>query len=183
MKRIGSALGTAVLFSTAVFASAEISPQGKKVVDYLLDDWAEHMHSTSIPLAMQNLGMEPDERLRLEIGQYLRENTHLANNLKWWGANNYLLNHEEKLLAKYLIHAFERQERLPSLAELGEALHMPEDRLKSRLSFLSRAGLLDESTESPPGYALTRRYARWGGPLRYNFHAITIGQGKPFEVW
>ncbi len=68
----------------------ELTADGQKIVEYLLEDWGQRMHSTSIALAMENLGMKPNDTVRLEVGEHFREHTDLANNLKWWGANNYM---------------------------------------------------------------------------------------------
>lgn len=170
-------------FLFAQVNAEKLSAEGKKVVEYLLSDWSKRMRSTSIALAMRNLEIEPNDDLRLEVGEYLRNSTHLSNNLKWWGANNYILSPDEKLIAKLLINTHEREKRLPKLSELVSELGLPEPALKQRLSFMARAGLLSEAPDTELGFKLIKTYARWGRPLRYNFHIITIGDGKPFEVW
>ena len=157
--------------------------EGKQVIDYLLKDWQKRFRSTSIPLAMKNLGMKPDDDLRLKIGQHFRENTHIANNLKFWGANNYILSNDEKLIAKYLINTFEAEKRMPQMQELSKALEMSSDKLKDRLAFMAKAGLLERSDDGDLGYKLAEGYHRWGGPLRYNFHTVGIEGEKPFDVW
>ncbi|MCI0485331.1 MAG: hypothetical protein L0229_01895 [Blastocatellia bacterium] len=157
--------------------------KGQQVVDYLLKDWQKQFRSTSIPLAMKNLGMKPDDGLRLKIGEYLRENTDIARNLKFWGANNYILSNEEKLIAKYLINTYETEKRMPGLQESSKALEMSSDKLKDRLAFMARAGLLERSGEGELRYKLAEGYGRWGGPLRYNFHTVEIEGEKPFDVW
>ena len=162
---------------------ASLSSEGKRIHDYLLDDWSKRMHSTDIALAMENLGMPPDDDLRLEVGEYFRENTHLANNIKWWGANNYILSSEEKRIAKFVINTYESEKRLPGIDELSKRLGIDPERVNSRLGFMARAGLLESASDEAIGYALADKYARWGGPLRYNFHNVTVGEGKPFGVW
>ena len=161
-----------------------LSTQEQQVVDYLLDDWSKRFHSTSIPLAMSNLSMKPDDALRLRIGQYFRANTNLAKNLQWWGASNYILSNEEKRIAKYLINTYEKKDqRLPTLKEISREIGISPERLKGRLAFLAEAGLLEEFRNADPGYVLAKRYSRWGGPLRYNFHTVDVDEGKPFDVW
>ncbi len=95
-------LWTACLLMTAASyghgqkaASKALSPEGQKVVDYLLADWQERFRSTTIPHAMANLGLEKSDDLRLEIIRHLRNNPDLARNLRFWGANNYLLTNKE----------------------------------------------------------------------------------------
>ena len=45
---------------STVTRAQELSGDAQRVIDYLLDDWANQFRSTSIPLAMDNLEMEPD---------------------------------------------------------------------------------------------------------------------------
>ena len=165
------------------WAQIKLSNEEQKVVDYLLKDWKLRFRSTSIPLAMGNLSIEPDDELRLRIGRYFRENIDLAMNLKYWGTNNYILSNDEKLIAKYIIITYDDENRIPAPKELTEAVGIPEERLKSRLAFMAEAGLLVESGSEDLGFSLADGYATWGGPLRYNFHTITIDNGKPFDVW
>ena len=161
----------------------ELSADGQKIVDYLLDDWGQQMHSTSISLAMENLGMKPRDAVRLEIGEHFRAHTDLANNLKWWGANNYLLSNDEKLIAKYLINTYHDEKRIPDLKELSTGAGVPESDLKGRLNLITQAGLLEASKTEKLGYALTDEFTKWGGPLHYNFHTVRQEGAKAFDVW
>jgi len=164
-------------------AKSALSRPARQVVDYLLKDWKKRMHSTSIATAMENLEFAPDDDVRLEVGRHFREHTDLHFNLRSWGTNNYLLSDEEKRLAKLLINTYDKEERLPALDSLGQVLGAPSEHLNNRLAFLHRAGLLVPSQENELGYALTEKYWRWGGPLRFNYHTITIGDEDPFAVW
>ena len=159
-----------------------LSAEAQRVVDYLLKDWETRMHSTSIALGMSNLGMAASDDIRMEVGEHFRANTGLANNLQFWGSNNYILSSEEKRIAKQVINTFDLEGSLPSPDRLSADLSIPADRLKQHMAFMTRAGLLT-SESAAPGYGLTEKYASWGGPLRYNFHTITIGDQKPFDVW
>ena len=180
-----AALGWHAEAKPDVDARAEdvLSPQASRVVEYLLDDWKKQFRSTSIPLAMSNVGLDPNDSLRLEIGQYFRDHTDLANNLKWWGTNNYILSNEEKLIAKYLLNTHRDEERLPGLDEVAAVLDLPADRLRARLGFMAQAGLLVASADEELGYALADGYKGWGGPLRHNFHTVSIEGEETFDVW
>ncbi len=161
----------------------ELTADGQQIVEYLLEDWGQRMHSTSIALAMENLGMKPNDAVRLEVGEHFRAHTDLANNLKWWGANNYILSNDEKLIAKYLINTYADEKRIADLKELSTGVGMPENDLKGRLNFIAQAGLLQASSTEKLGYALTDKFTKWGGPLRYNFHTVKQEGAKAFDVW
>ncbi len=164
-------------------ASRALSPEGQKVVDYLLADWQERFRSTTIPHALANLGLENSDDLRLEIIRHLRNNPDLARNLRFWGANNYLLTNKERRIAKYLLNTNRDENRLPDLRELGAVHGADEIELPGRLAFMADAGLLAASDTEPLGYELAEDAEQWGGPLRHNFHTITIGDEPIFDVW
>ncbi len=168
---------------SSVARAQELSGDAQRVVDYLLDDWAKQFRSTSIPLAMENLDMAPDDALRLEIGQHFREHTELATNLRYWGANNYIFTNDEKRLAKFLIQARENEERTPALGETARALEMRPEHLRGRLAFMAQAGLLQRDPGQELGFSLIEDYEPWGGPLRHNFHTVRVEGEKPFDVW
>ena len=124
-----------------------------------------------------------DDDLRLEVIEPFRANTGLANNLQFWGANHYVFSNEERRIVKALINAFDADDELPTMTALVEELAITAERLRERLAFIARAGLLTVSSETDIGYELIDKYSSWGGPLRHNYHTITIGDGKPFDVW
>jgi len=159
-----------------------LSKKGDKVVEYLLKDWKKQFRSTDIATAMMNLGMKQDDKLRLSIGEYLRENRRIAKNLRWWGPNNYILSKDEKRIAKYIIHIIEKNREYPSLRESAKALELSQEYIGSRLKFMEAVGLLKKS-ESNLKYSLVDNYNTWGGPLRYNYHTVHVEGEKPFGVW
>ena len=161
----------------------EISPEAQQVVDYLLEDWQKQFRSTSIALTMENLGMEPDDSIRLEVGQHLRSHTNLARNLQFWGANNYILSNDEKRAAKYLIGIQQTEGRMPSLDGASDALGIPAEDLASRLHFMADAGFLKQDSAEELGFSLAEGYERWGGPLQHNFHTVHVEGEQPFDVW
>jgi hypothetical protein len=172
-----------LLSATGGVRASELSADAQNIVDYLFEDWGQRMHATSIALAMKNLGIGENDDLRIEVGDYFRSNNRLHKNITYWGANNYILSNEEKRIAKWLIVTFERENRVPGLPELANGLGLPEEALKRRLAFMARTGLLEASNTHDLGYQLIQKYSGWGGPLRFNFHTVRIGDGKPFDVW
>ena len=172
-----------VTFSTLAFQETKLSERADRVVQYLLGDWQRHMHSTSIAQAMESLDIPANDDLRMEIGEHFRNKPDLHFNLRSWGANNYILSDEEKRIAKQLVNAFDSTETLPSLEALSRELELPTDRIRDRLDFLKRTSLLVDSAEASLGYDLTDRYRRWAGPLRMNYHTISVGDEHPYGVW
>ena len=185
---VAIAAGAIVLEGAVLAASMGPAPPGQlsaaasSIVDYVIDDWQKRYRSTSIPLAMDNLGLEENDVLRLEVLAHLHDNTDLANNLTYWGPNNYVFSNQEKLIAKYLIHMSEREARVPSPSEATTALEIGEAFLRERLAFMAATGFLEPSSESL-GFALAPGYKRWAGPLQHNFHTVTIEGERPFDVW
>ena len=161
----------------------DLSGDAQRVVAYLLDQWAQQFRSTSIPLAMANLDMAPDEVLRLEIARHFRDHTELARNLRFWGANNYIFTNEEKRIAKFLIDAHEQEGRTPLLGEAARALEVSPEHLRGRLAFMAQAGFLQPDPSQELGVSLIEEYEPWGGPLRHNFHTVSLEGEKPFDVW
>lgn len=172
----------ASLASPLPVAGQELSPDASRVVDYLLADWQRQFSSTTIPHAMQYIGLEPDDELRLEVIEHLRANDGLAQNLQWWGANNYLFSNFEKRLAKYLILTHERVGEMPSLAQAAETFGVPEAEIALRLTFMTTAGFL-QTASTPLGFGLAPGYRRWAGPLQHNFHTVRIEGEAPLDVW
>jgi len=170
------------LIQVAFAGDENLSSDAEKVIDYLMKDWAKRFRSTDIAAAIDNLGMKQDDELRLEIGVHFRENKGLASNLRFWGPNNYILSHKEKIITKYLIHKIEREGTYPTIAETVKALEIDEKTLKEGFAFMKKAGIL-VSAKNSIKYSLAFDYKTWGGPLRYNSHIITIEGEKPFGVW
>lgn len=164
-------------------APTDLSAEGRNVVDYLFKDWREQFRSTTIPQAMDNLGMKPDDAFRLQVIDYLRANLDEARNLRFWGPNNYLLTNDEKLIAKFLLNTYRDEDRLPSRQEISGRVNIPEREVADRLAFMAHAGFLDATEDQASGYALAEGAGQWGGPLRHNFHTIYV-EGEPvFDVW
>ena len=196
MNKILIRIGILLLFSILLFSGlkyysenqavfgkgGKLSSDAEKVVKYLLADWRKQFRSTDIATAMSNLGMKQDDEIRLQIGDHFRKNSNLASNLRFWGANNYILSNDEKRITKYLIHMIERNGGYPTLAEAAIALNLSPKYLNRRLQFMEAAGIVKKSGNKLK-YSLVDNYKTWGGPLRYNYHIIAIEGEQPFGVW
>ena len=173
----------ATLALAAPAAAQDLSPDASGVVDYLLEDWQRQFSSTTIPHAMDFMDMEVDDSVRLEVIEHLRDNSSIARNLQWWGANNYLFTNLEKRIAKYLILLHERDGLSPTTTEASGALGVSATELTARLGFMARGGFLVSNTEEDLGFGLAPGYKRWAGPLQHNFHTVRIDGEKPLDVW
>ncbi len=162
--------------------SDELSSDAEDVIRYLLADWRKQYRSTDIATAMDNIGLKQDDEMRLQIGNHFRENKRLASNLRFWGPNNYILSHTEKLITKYLMHKIEREGGYPTIAETVKALGIDKKTLTERFAFMKKAGIL-VSAKNSIKYSLVFDYKTWGGPLRYNSHIVTVEGEQPFGVW
>ena len=167
---------------TAFAEGKKLSSDAEKVIDYLSKDWRKQFGSTDIATAIENLGMKQDDELRLQIGDHFRENLDLVSNLRISGLNNYLLSNTEKLIANYMIHKIENESGYPTLEEAVKVLEIDKKTLKERMAFMKKAGIL-VSAENSLKYSLIFNYKTWGGPLRYNYHTVTIEGEQPFGVW
>lgn len=160
-----------------------LSSDGQKVVDYLLKDWEQQFRSTTIPHAMAILGMKADDDLRYEIITHFRTNPELARNLRYWGPNNYLLTNNERRIAKYLLNTKRDEYRKPGIAEIAEIIGLDEGQIPGRLAFLAKVGLMESADDSENGYALVAEAETWAGPLRHNFHTVTVEGEEKYDVW
>ena len=180
---IAIALMLAGALAPPIAAAQDLSAEGQRIVNEIVEQWTGKFRSTGIALAMRSLGMEPDDDLRLEVGEHLRANTGLARPLRTWGANNYILSNDEKVIAKFLISAYEENDQLPTLEEIAEAVGIAREELAARLEFMADAGFLTRPEDGGAGFSLVEGYKAWGGPLRYNFHTVTVEGEKSFGVW
>ncbi len=167
----------------SITAAQELSADAQRIVNELVDQWKTRFRSTDLALAMSNLGVPANDDLRLEVGEHLRANPSLARPLRTWGANNYILSNDEKVIAKYLISFFEDEQQMPTLDEVAGATGVPREDLSARLEFMARAGFLKKSDDTSFGFSLGEDYETWGGPLRYNFHTVSVEGEKAFGVW
>ena len=176
-------LAFSVVITPSEAAAQDLPAEGSRIVNELVDQWKTRFRSTDLALAMSNLGVPADDDLRLQGGAHLRANTSLARPLRTWGANNYILSNDEKVIAKYLISFFEDKKQMPTLGEAEEATGVPKEDLSARLEFMARAGFLKKTADTPIGFSLGEDYETWGGPLRYNFHTVSVEGEKAFGVW
>ena len=160
-----------------------------EIIKYLIADWSIHMHSTSIPHAMEALDIPENDELRITLRDYFANEKEKQNNIKYYGPNNYLLANTEKRIAKYLVNTFESTEKLPTLSEISDYIGITDSEAERRLDFLADAGLLDprpniqNNSQKEIEYKFVEKYNRFSGALKYNFHTISVESGDKFDVW
>lgn len=164
-------------------SSGRLSNDAQKVADYLLADWSRRFHSTTIPQAMENMGMPVNDDVRLEVVKHFHANKSLAGNLWSWGPNNYVLTNEEKRVAKLLLNSQRDRGSLPTATEAVKTLGGNAAELRTRLAFMARAGFVVADKTADLGYTLADDANIWGGPLRHNYHTIIPEGEDKYDVW
>lgn len=154
--------------------------QQTELIKYLVADWSIHMHSTSIPHAMEALDIPENDELRITLRDFFANAKDKEDNVKFYGPNNYLFTNTEKRIAKYLVNTFESTESFPSVAEISDNIGLSSAKVDSRLTFFADAGLLDNDGS---GYKFVDKYKRFSGALKFNFHTISVEAGDKFDVW
>ena len=139
--------------------------------------------STTIPHAMEILGMPIDNDLRLEVLNHFSGKGRQPRVIQYWGANNYLLTNTEKRIAKLLLNSRRDTGQLPSAAEARMKIGLTKSALDDRLAFMAQAGFLAADPSQNLGYKLAADAELWGGPLRHNYHTIIPGGKDKFDVW
>ena len=160
-----------------------LSSPATNVIDYLVADWKHRFHSTTIPHAMENLGMAVNDDLRLEVLNHFSGKRGQPRNIQYWGANNYLLTNTEKRIAKLLLNMRRDTGELPSAAEARKIIGLTQSELKDRLAFMAQAGFLTADKGQSLGYDLAEDAEIWGGPLRHNYHTIMPEGEDKYDVW
>ena len=82
-----------------------------------------------------------------------------------------------------MINNNDTKKGLPGSKELQDVIGITDKDLKNRLAFMEKAGFLQASNNAELGYTLSESYNKWGGPLRHNFHTVSIDDGNIFDVW
>lgn len=176
-------LGLLIGLTTGGTEGPALSPPASDIIDHLVADWKHRFHSTTIPHAMENLGLAVDDGLRLEVVEYLHNNPRLSRSVRSWGPNNYLLTNTERRIAKLLLNSRRDSGKLPSAAEVRKKIGLSRSELNGRLAFMARAGFLAADRSQNLGYKLASDAEIWGGPLRHNYHTIIPGDEDKYDVW
>jgi predicted transcriptional regulator len=156
------------------------------IVAELRAQWAQRFRLTTIPQAMERLGIADDWELRWAVATALQEHLEGRDAHQRWGMVPIVLREEEKLLARYLLRTVEpgRRRRL-SLAEAASAIGTSPEAVRRGLRLLARLGLCHwEEDARATGGRVTwyRRALQRAGGLGFNFHTVTLATGERFGV-
>ncbi len=165
-------------------SSSELSPQEKKVIEYLQGVWGKDHSVTSVDQAMEVVGLGASDETRLRIGQYIKQHPELHIIIRQWGWETLVLTPDEKLIARAIINAAREQQPAPSLAQIAKAIGISQNDVKRSLTMLEQYQILKRD-EAPGGlgYAVAApRYLNWHPRLDFVFHRMAVSSGRNTTV-
>jgi len=168
----------------ATASDAELSPQEKKVIEYLQSVWGKDNSVTSIDQAMTVVGLRSSDATRLRTGQYIKQHPELHVVIRRWGWETLVLTPNEKLIARAIINAARAQQPTPTLAAIAKAVDVSQNDVKRGLAMLEQYQILKhEEAAGGAGYAVTApRYLNWHPRLDFVFHRMTVSSGRNTSV-
>lgn len=165
------------------YGSDDLSPEERKVIEYLQNEWRKDDSVTSVEIAMEAAGVPPSDDLRFKIGNYIKTHPELHAVIRQWGWVTLVLTPNEKLLARGLINAVRAHEKTPSLAELAKAVGIPEVEALRGLQMLQRFEILNrDESAGGVGYTVASRYLTWEPRLDFLFHSVMLSSGRNFNT-
>src|SRR2546428_10708251 len=81
---------------------AKLTPQEKKIVDYLVGDWGNEYSVTTVDIAMAAVGVKQSDEVRFRIGRHIKAHPELHEVIRRWGWVTLALTADEKLIARAL---------------------------------------------------------------------------------
>jgi len=166
---------------------AQLTASQQKVVDYLVADWDQPTHVTSISLAMSAVGGDWNGNDRYAIGTHLRDHPEVHRVLRRFGWETVTLDPHEKQIARLLSRAERETKPAPSVNELAQALERQPEAIASGLRMLEWFGITrKDATAGGVGYRMaTPRYLNWESAARITFvsHRVHVEGQHPFEVF
>jgi len=177
-----------------------------QVIQHLLAEWQKPLRLTTVAQAMASLGLPDDDDLRWRVAQRLRglwrrvvrdprryvqfrqevglpvdEATieRFVQQACQWHPLSIILDEEEKLVARFLLTLWQKERRLPTRAEVGQAVRIDLTKVDRAFGMLERIGLL---AREDGVYHLRRGYQRFLGGLGLTFHTVVLPTGERFNV-
>jgi hypothetical protein len=175
----------AVRQSTQATANdVELSPQEKKVIEYLQGVWGKDHSVATVDQAMAIVGVRASDETRFRLGQYIKQNPELHVIIRRWGWETLVLTPDEKLIARAIINAARDQKPTPTLATIAQAVDLSQNDVKRGLAMLEQYQILKrDEAAGGAGYSVTApRYLNWHPRLDFVFHRMTVSSGRNTSV-
>ena len=178
--------------------------------EFLIKEWSTGLRLTTVPQAMQRLGIADDAGLRWRVAKRLEALWHqvltspekreqiaaaLGRPLdevreeRWrqqvstWGLASVLLSEEEKLAARHILMRQREGSPLPQPVETSKTLGLPVSEVHKAIRTLARLGFLSLSDgRRPARYALADNHERFLEGLGFSFHTVSLDTGERFGV-
>lgn len=168
----------------ATASDVELSPQEKKVIEYLQGVWGKDNSVTSVDQAMAVVRLRSSDETRFRIGQYIKQHPELHVVIRRWGWETLVLTPDEKLIARAIINAAREQKPAPTLAQISKAVDASQNDVKRGLTMLEQYQILKrEEAAGGAGYAVAApRYLNWHPRLDFVFHRMTVSSGRNTSV-
>lgn len=168
----------------ATASNAELSPQEKKVIEYLQGVWGKDHSVATVDQAMAIVGVRASDETRFRIGQHIKQNPELHVIIRRWGWETLVLTPDEKLIARAISNAAREQQPMPTLAQIAKAVDVSQNDVKRGLAMLERYQILKrDEAAGGAGYTLAAaRYVNWQPRLDFVFHRMTVSSGRNTSV-
>jgi hypothetical protein len=168
----------------ATASNIELSPQEKKVIEYLQGVWGKDHSVATVDQAMAIVGVRASDETRFRLGQHIKQNPELHVIIRRWGWETLVLTPNEKLIARAISNAAREQQPTPTLAAIAKAVALSQDEVKRGLAMLERYQILKrDEAAGGAGYALAAaRYVNWQPRLDFVFHRMTVSSGRNTSV-
>lgn len=179
------AAGAMLLMATfQLTARTQERSEEERILKYLLDDWGKDYNVTSVDLAMKTLGISSSDELRFRVGSHIKEHPELHEVIRQWGWQTLALTPDEKLVARSIVNRQRDKQRPPSLAETARLAGISEKQVQAALAMLARYGILKANKSSGgAGYvAADARYVNWTPWLDFQFHTVSLSDGRLFNT-
>lgn len=176
----------------------------------LIQEWSSGLRLTTIPQALQRLGVEDDVNLRWrlarrigqlwhdtlaspekrrEIARALGRDLDEARDEQWrqqvrtWNLASILLREEEKLVARAILMHHGKGLSLPPPRDIAQMLGLKTQEVHRAIRLLARLGFLSlPDGRRPALYTLADGHEGFLDGLGFSFHTVTLDTGERFGV-
>ena len=161
-----------------------LSTEERNVLEHLLDEWGKDFSVTTVDLAAKSLGIQLSDELRFRIGFYIQTHPELHEVIRRWSWQTLVLTPDEKLIARAVINRVRDKQKTPSLGELARLVKVTQKQASAGLTMLGRFGILkhDKSVGGVGYVAADPRYLTWERWLDFQFHTVTLSDGRLFNT-